>query len=45
MRVAMWLSILAAVALAILNVSCQFGPEPDVVYQMANQHIQWNTGK
>ena len=45
MKVAMWLSILAAVALAILNVSYQFGPEPDVVYPMANQHIQWNTGK
>ena len=45
MKVAMWLSILAAVALAILNVSYQFGPEPDVVYPMANQRIQWNTGK
>ena len=41
----MWLSILAAVALAVLNMVYPFGPEPDVVYPMANQHIEWNSEK
>ena len=44
-KVIMWLSILAAVALAVLNIVYPFGPEPDVVYPMANQHIEWNSGK
>ena len=38
-RVAMWLSILAVIALAVLNLAYQFGPEPDAVYPMANQKI------
>lgn len=41
-RVAMWLSILAVVALAVLNLTYQFGPEPDAVYPMANQKIVWH---
>ena len=42
MRVAMWLSILAVIALAVLNLAFPFGQEPDVVYPMANQHIRWD---
>lgn len=38
-RVAMWLSILTVVALAVLNLTYRFGPEPDAVYPMANQKI------
>ena len=34
-------SILAVVALGILNLTYRFGPEPDVVIPMANQHIEW----
>lgn len=40
----MWVSILAAVALAVLNLTYQFGPEPDLVFPMANRGIEW-TGK
>lgn len=38
----MWLSIVAVIALAVLNMTYQFGPEPDVVYPMANQRIEWH---
>ena len=34
-------SILAVVALGILNLTYRFGPEPDVVIPMANQHLEW----
>ena len=27
--------------LAVLNLTYQPGPEPDAVYPMANQHIEW----
>ena len=40
-KVLMWLSILTAVALAVLNLVYPFGPEPDIVYPMANRNIQW----
>lgn len=40
-KAVMWLSILAAVALAVLNLTYQFGPEPDAVYPMVNQKITW----
>ena len=40
-KVIMMVSILAVIALAVLNLTYQFGPKPDVVYQMANQHIEW----
>lgn len=29
-------------ALVVLNLTCQTGPEPDVIYPMANQHIEWH---
>lgn len=35
-------SILAVVALGILNLTYRFWPEPDVVIPMANQHIDWH---
>ena len=36
--VAVW--IIVAV-LVVLNLAYRPGPEPDVVYPMANQHIEW----
>ena len=44
-KVLMVISILAAVAMAVLNLTYQFGPEPDVEYPMANQKISWLPGK
>jgi hypothetical protein len=41
-KVIMWLSIMAVIALAVLNMTYSFGPEPDVVYPMANQRIEWH---
>ena len=35
----MWLSILAVAARVVLNLTYQFGPEPDMVFPMANQKI------
>ena len=40
-KVLMWLSILTAVALAVLNLVYPFGPEPDIVCPMTNRNIQW----
>ena len=40
-RLVMIASVLAVIALAVLNLTYQFGPEPDAVYPMANQHITW----
>lgn len=37
----MWISILAVVALAVLNLTYQDGREPDAVYPMTNQKIAW----
>ena len=45
MKVVMWISILAAVMLAILDLTYDSRIEPDAVYPMANQRITWNTGK
>lgn len=41
-KAVMWISILAVAALAILNMTFDFGVEPDAVYPMANQRIVWN---
>ena len=41
-RFVMWLSILAAVAMGILNFAYDDRITPDVVYSMANQRISWN---
>lgn len=35
------LSVLAVIAMAVLNLTYQDGPEPDVVYPIANHGI-WN---
>ena len=35
-------SMLAVVALGILNLTYRFGPEPEVVIPMANQRIEWH---
>ena len=35
-------SMLAVVALGILNLTYRFGPEPDVVIPMANRNIEWH---
>ena len=40
-RKLMILSILAVVALVILNLVYKEGPEPDAEYQMANRNIVW----
>lgn len=32
---------LAIVALAVLNLTYRFEPEPDAIYPMTNQHIEW----
>ena len=40
-RVALVLSIIAAVAMAVLNLTYNFGTEPDAVYTIANQHVKW----
>lgn len=40
-KVAMWLTIVVVIALAVLNLTYDFGPKPDAVYPMANQNIEW----
>ena len=44
-KIVMVISILAVIALAVLNLTYQFGPEPDAVFPMVDQRIEWNTGK
>lgn len=41
-KLAMILSILAVVALSILNLTYSNEPKPDMVFPMANQHIEWH---
>lgn len=41
MKIAMWLSIVAVVALAVLNLTFRPSVEPDAVYPMVNQRITW----
>lgn len=41
-KVILVLSILAAVALGILDATYDFGQKPDAVYDMANKHIEWH---
>lgn len=40
-KIIMWVSIVAVIALGILNLTFSFGVEPDEVYTMANQRITW----
>ena len=39
-KVVMWISILAVIALAILNLAWEW-PKPDAVYPMVNKGIEW----
>ena len=41
-KVIMWISILAVITLAVLNLTYRFGPEPDEIFPMANRHITWD---
>ena len=41
MKAAMVITWLAVVVLAVLNMVYSPGPEPDVVYEMTNKHIEW----
>ena len=41
-KLIMWLSILAVVALAVLNIVYQPETTADACYPMANQRIEWN---
>ena len=41
-KIIMRLTILAVIVLAVLNLVYPFGPEPDAVYPMTNQHITWH---
>ena len=34
-------AVLAVIALAVLNLTFDFGGKPDAVYPMANTHIEW----
>lgn len=38
----MILSVLSVITLAVLNLTYKDGPEPDVIYPMCNQHIEWH---
>ena len=40
-KVIMWISIIAVIALAVLNLTYKDSPEPDEVYAIENQHIVW----
>lgn len=41
-KVLLAVSIVALVAVAVLNLTYDDAPKPDAVYQMANQRIEWN---
>ena len=40
-RLLVCIEILAMIALTALNIAYCSGPEPDVIYPMTNQHIEW----
>ncbi len=40
-KLLMVVSVLALVAMVILNLTYDDSIKPDVVYPMANQHIEW----
>ena len=44
-KMIMIISILAVIALAVLNMAYDDRIQPDGVYPIANQRITWNTGK
>ena len=39
----MYATIIAVIALTVMNLAYQDGIEPDAVYPFANQHITWNS--
>ena len=41
MKIAVWISIIAVLALAVLNLTFPFGADPDEVFPMTNQRIVW----
>ena len=41
-KLVMVLSILAVLAMAVLNLAYSDGIKADVVYEMANQNIEWH---
>ena len=41
-KLLMIIPVIAVIALAVLNLTYHDGPEPDAVYQMCNQHIEWH---
>ena len=41
-KLIMWISILAVVALAVLNIVYEPETTADAVYPMANQRIEWH---
>lgn len=34
--------VIALIALVVLNLTYRFDPEPDAVFPMTNQHIEWH---
>lgn len=40
-KLLMWISVLAVVALTVLNLTFDFSLKPDEVYPMTNQKIIW----
>ena len=40
-KVLICIEVLAMIALTAINLACSSGPKPDVIYPMANQHIEW----
>ena len=43
-KILMVVSVIAVIALAVLNLAWE-NPKPDVVYEMANRHIEWTYAK
>jgi hypothetical protein len=41
-KILMVITVCAVVALAVLNLTYHFGPEPDVICEMANRNIEWH---
>ena len=41
-KLIMWISIIAVIALAVLNLTYKDRIEPDAVYPMTNSKIEWH---
>ena len=44
-KVPVFLAVLLLAGMIVLNAVYEFGPEPDFVCPMANQHIEWTYAK